>query len=131
MREVYQFLKDAGIYFIATCEGNIPHVRIYSSVAIYEDRLYIATTNDKPSYRQMMENPKIEICIMKTDETWLRLSGTVVKDSRVEARIQMLKENPELRPKFDENDGRFEVFYLKDATGSIHSHHGLISTHSF
>lgn len=79
----------------------------------------------------MMENPKIEICIMKTDETWLRLEATVVKDTRVEARIQMLEENPELRAKFDENDGRFEVFYLKDAVGKIHSHNGLISSHSF
>lgn len=131
MREVYKFLKDAGIYFIATCEGDKPHVRIYSSVAIFEDRLYIATTNDKPSYRQMMANPKVEICIMKTDETWLRLEGTVVKDPRVEARIQMLEENPELRAKFDENDGRFEVFYFKNATGNIHTHDGLVSSHSF
>lgn len=131
MREVYEFLKDAGIYFIATCEGDKPHVRIYSSVCMFENRLYIATTNDKPSYFQMMENPKIEICIMKTDETWLRLEATVELDPRVEARIRMLEENPELRPKFDENDGRFAVFYLKNATGKIHSHNGLISSHSF
>ena len=47
MEEVYEFLKKAGTYFIATCEGNQPRVRPFGTVNLYKGRLYIQTGKSK------------------------------------------------------------------------------------
>lgn len=40
MREVYDFLKSCGTYYIATVEGDQPRVRPFTSLNYYEDKIY-------------------------------------------------------------------------------------------
>ncbi|NLO97808.1 MAG: NimC/NimA family protein, partial [Peptococcaceae bacterium] len=63
--------------------------------------------------------PKIEICGMHPDRTWIRIEATVVQDDRMEARQHMLDENPGLKRMYAADDGNCEVLYLKDATATI------------
>ena len=67
-----------------------------------------------------MANPKAEICAFK-DGVWLRVSGNLIEDDRVEARKSMLDAYPQLRGMYDENDGNTQVFYFKDATAVFSS----------
>ena len=62
MERVYQFLKDAGVYYLATVEGNQPRVRPFGTVNIFDGKLYIQTGKVKPCSRQLSANPKAEIC---------------------------------------------------------------------
>ena len=57
MNEVYEFLKKACTYYIATCDGDKPHVRPFGTVDIFEDRLYIQTGRVKPVAHQMKATP--------------------------------------------------------------------------
>ncbi len=114
MEEVYEFLKSCGVYYLATCEGDQPRVRPFGTADIFEGRLYIQTGKVKKTSQQLRQNPKAEICALK-DGTWLRLSGELVSDDRVEARRHMLDEYPQLRDMYDENDGNTEVLYFKNA----------------
>ena len=41
MNEVYEFLKECGVYFLATVDGDRPRVRPFGTIDVYEDRLYI------------------------------------------------------------------------------------------
>ena len=61
MQEVYDFLKKAGTYYLATVEGDQPRVRPFGTVNIFEGKLYIQTGKVKPCSKQMLANPKIEI----------------------------------------------------------------------
>ena len=70
--------------------------------------------------KQIAANPKVEICAFK-DGAWLRLSGELLEDNRVEARKSMLDAYPELRSMYDENDGNTQVFYFKNATATFSS----------
>jgi uncharacterized pyridoxamine 5'-phosphate oxidase family protein len=54
----------------------------------------------------------------------VRISAIVVPDPRREARVQMLKENPDLVNMYNPDDGLLEVMYLKDATATFASHEG-------
>ena len=36
-----QFLKEAGVYYLATVEGNQPRVRPFGTAEIFEGKLYI------------------------------------------------------------------------------------------
>ena len=120
MEKVYQFLKDAGTYYLATVEGDQPRVRPFGTVNIFDGKLYIQTGKIKPVAAQIAADPKVEICAFK-DGTWLRLTGLLVEDDRVEARKSMLDAYPELRGMYDENDGNTVVYYFKNAVATFSS----------
>ena len=120
MERVCKFLKDAGVYYLATAEGDQPRVRPFGTAHIFEGRLYIQTGRSKPVSKQLAANPKAELCAFK-DGKWLRVSCELVEDDRVEARKSMLDAYPELRAMYDENDGNTQVLYMKDATAVFSS----------
>ena len=120
MKRVYEFLKNAEVYYLATVEGDQPRVRPFGTVNEFEDKLYIQTGKVKPTSRQLAVNPKAELCAFKNG-VWIRIACELVEDDRVEARKSMLDAYPNLRRMYDENDGNTQVFYMKNATATIGS----------
>lgn len=120
MQKVCEFLKNAGVYYLATVEGDQPRVRPFGTAHIFEGKLYIQTGKAKPVARQLAANPKAEICAFK-DGVWLRVAGELVEDDRVEARKSMLDAYPSLRAMYDENDGNTQVLYLHHAVATFSS----------
>ena len=120
MKRVYDYLKAADTYYLATVEGDQPRVRPFGTINIFEEKLYIQTGKIKPVSKQIATNPKVEICACK-DGTWLRVTGELVEDDRVEARKAMLDAYPNLRGMYDENDGNTQVLYFKGATATFSS----------
>ena len=87
MKSVYDFIKKCGTYYLATVEDNQPRVRPFGTIDIFEDKLYIQTGKVKPCSKQLAENPKAELCCFDGETgTWLRLSGELINDDRVEAK---------------------------------------------
>jgi uncharacterized pyridoxamine 5'-phosphate oxidase family protein len=124
MKEVYDFLKEAGVYYLATAEGSQPRVRPFGTVDIFEDKLYIQTGKSKAVAKQIFANPKIEISAMDSQKRWIRLTGEAVEDNRVEVKKHMLDAYPQLRDRYSENDDNTLVLYLKNAVASIESFSG-------
>lgn len=120
METVYNFLKEANTYYLATLEGDQPRVRPFGTIDLFEDRLYIQTGKSKDVYKQIEANPKAEICA-SSGLDWLRVSATLVPDDRVEAKKHMLDAYPHLRNMYDENDDNTIVLYLKDAKATFAS----------
>ena len=120
MERVYNFLKDAGVYYLATVEGDQPRVRPFGTANIFEGKLYIQTGKVKPCSKQILANPKVEISAFHQG-AWIRLFGELVEDDRVEAKKSMLDAYPNLRSMYDENDGNTQVFYFKNATATFSS----------
>ena len=120
MKRVADFLKEAGTYYLATVEGDQPRVRPFGTAHIFEDRLYIQTGKVKDVSKQIHANPKVEVCAFK-DGRWLRVSGELVEDDRIEARQAMLDAYPSLQNMYKADDGNTDVFYFKDATAIFSS----------
>ena len=120
MKEVQEFLKEAGVYYLATVEDDQPRVRPFGTAEIFEDKLYIQTGKKKDVYKQIEKNNKVEICAFK-DGKWIRISGTLVADDRVEAKKDMLDKNPSLRIMYNENDDNTIVLYFDKAKAVISS----------
>ena len=120
MERVCNFLKEAGVYYLATVEGDQPRVRPFGTAHIFEGKLYIQTGKVKPVSKQMAENPKVEISAFK-DGTWIRIAGELVEDDRVEAKKSMLDAYPNLRGMYDENDDNTQVLYFKNAVATFSS----------
>jgi len=112
MNEIYEFLKKAGTYYLATVEGDQPRVRPFGTVEVFEGRLYIQTGKRKAVSRQLAANPKAELCAF-ADGRWLRVAGELVPDDRLEAKKHMLDAYPSLRAMYDEHDDNTEVLYFR------------------
>jgi uncharacterized pyridoxamine 5'-phosphate oxidase family protein len=123
MKEVYDFLKKCGAYYLGTNEGDQPRVRPFGTVNIFDGKLYIQTGKVKKVSKQIHKNPKIEICGF-TEGKWIRVQALALEDERIEARQSMLYAYPSLIGRYAVDDGNMEVFYLKDATATIESFTG-------
>lgn len=120
MQKVYDFLKKCNTYYLATTDGDQPRVRPFGTIDLFEDKLYIQTGKVKDVSKQILKNPKIEICAFD-GEKWLRIQAVAVEDDRVEARQHMLDGYPELQNMYSATDDNTQVFYLKDATATFSS----------
>ena len=112
MEEVVKFLKDADVYYLATMDGDQPRVRSFGTAHIFDGRLQIQTGKIKKVSRELHKNPKAEICAFKNGE-WLRVSGELFEDDRIEAKVSMLDAYPNLNSMYKADDGNTEVFYFK------------------
>ena len=120
MEKVCKFLKECGVYYLATVEGDQPRVRPFGTAHIFEERLYIQTGKVKNVSRQLADNPKAEICGFK-DGKWLRVACTLVNDDRIEAKRSMLDAYPSLKGMYSAEDDNTQVLYMKDATATFSS----------
>ena len=119
MEKVYEFLKNAGVYYIATVDGDQPHVRPFGTINIFEGKLYVQTGKSKDVSKQIQANGKVEISAMVGSDRWIRLTGTLVEDDRIEARISMLDAYPGLQAIYKPDDGNTVVYYIKDAAAAF------------
>ena len=120
MERICDFLKEAGIYYLATVEGDQPRVRPFGTALLYEGKLYIQTGKVKPVSKQLAENPKAEISAFK-DGVWIRIAGELVEDDRVEVKKALLDEYPNLRAMYNENDDNTQVLYFKSGVATFSS----------
>ena len=120
MKRVYDFLKKAKTYYLATVEGDQPRVRPFGTVNEFEGKLYIQTGKVKPVSHQIAANPKVEICAF-CDGEWIRIACELVDDDRVEAKKSMLDAYPNLRGMFKVNDGYTQVFFMNFGTATFSS----------
>lgn len=121
MEKVLEYLKSCGTFYLATVEDDQPHVRPFGAVAEYEGKLYVVTNNKKDVYKQLLKNPKAEICGMYKG-TWIRVAGELVEDTRREARAAMMKANEKtLSSMYNIDDNLMTVFKFEHAVATIYS----------
>ena len=120
MEEVFEFFKKAGVFYLATVDGDKPRVRPFGAINIFEDKIYIQTGKVKNVSKQMQINPNVEICAF-TEGKWLRVEAKVVRDDRREAKVSMLEANPSLKGMYSADDDNTEVLYLENAKATFYS----------
>jgi uncharacterized pyridoxamine 5'-phosphate oxidase family protein len=130
MDEVYEFLKNVQTYYLATVEGDQPHLRAFGTINLFEGKLYIQTGKSKDVAKQIAANPKVEICAFDGKQ-WLRVAATLVEDSRIEAQQNLLDAYPELADMYQAGDSNNQVLYLSKATATFATFGGKPKTLTF
>ncbi len=118
MKEVYEFLKNAQVYYLATIDGDQARVRPFGTINIFEDKLYIQTGLVKDVAKQMAANPKVELSAM-FEGKWIRVAAEAVLDNNIAAQESMLAAYPNLQAMYKPGDGNTATYYLKNATATI------------
>lgn len=124
MNKAVELLKNR-VFFLATTEGDQARVRPFGAVADINGKLYICTSNNKNCFKQMSQNPKVEMSGMIGDDRWYRVAGTVKADSNIEAKTEFLKQNPSLANLYKVDDGLFEILYFVSGQVDVFSYKGL------
>lgn len=120
MKEVFDFIKKCGVYYLATVEDGQPRNRPFGTINIFEDKLYIQTGKSKSVSKQIQKNPHVELCCFDGSQ-WLRLCGELVCDDSREAKADMLEHYPDLKSMYSADDDNTEVLYFKNAEATISS----------
>jgi len=115
VKEVYDFLTECGVFYVATIDGDRPRVRQLGAICLFEDKIYVQTGHVKKVAQQIAVNPKVEICASKGGN-WVRIECTLVEDTREEVQTEMFATNPGLQPKYAYGDGNTCVLGFEDAT---------------
>ena len=120
MKEVQEFLKECGVYYLATIDGNQPRVRPFGTILCYKDKLYIQTGKRKDVSKQLFANPKAEILSCKGPE-WLRVKCELFEADDRDIRVAMLEKMPDLRAMYNEDDGNMIMFELRNVEATFSS----------
>ncbi len=115
IQKIYDYLSACNGFFFASCDGDKPRVRPFGFMMIFEDKLYFGMGTHKESYRQVNENPNVEICAMHPEGGFIRVKGVAHFDMRPEVQANMFKVSPNLKEMYNEESGLVQAtFYLSD-----------------
>ena len=113
-------------FYVLTTEGDQPKGRPNSYFILRGERIYFATGTFKNYYRQLQENPKVEV-LASAGLDFIRYDGqaVVVDDPELYASLdeQIHREATHMAQIYAEHDWQFGFFYLED--GHVELRHSL------
>lgn len=120
MNEVIQFLTENPVQYLATVgRDGKAKCRPFMFAGEKDGKLWFCTNNKKDVYKDMQQNPNVEICVSSPAYAWIRLNGKTVFVNDMAAKEMCLR-NPIVKSQYQSADNPiFEVFYLVDAHAVI------------
>ncbi len=94
VQECIQFANENPLCYVATVDGDQPHVRALLMWFADESGFYFGTMTTKRFYEQLADNPKVELCFYNNAADMMagrmmRITGTVeiLEDEALKARL--------------------------------------------
>ena len=120
IQKVSDFLADAGVFFLASIDGNQAKCRPLGFHMLEGDKIYFGVGSFKEVWKQIEENPKIEIVALnETKDKFLRYYGTAKADPNPKLVEKAFELMPEISEIYKANGWEMAIFYLDDATAEF------------
>ncbi len=117
MSKVNDFLTEAGVFFLATVDGDQPKIRPLGAHFEMDGKVLFGVGDFKDVYKQLVANPKTEIVACKPDGHWMRYTGKAVFETDPKYEQAALDAMPNLKDIYNEQTGhKMMMFHLEDAT---------------
>ena len=121
LKKIQEFLAEAGAFYFATVDGDAPRVRPFGFNMLFEDKLYFGVGTHKLAYKQLMENPNVELCAFAKGKI-LRVRGKAVFDHRQSVQDYMFSVSPSLKNRYNEENGLIHACcYLEAMEAEIYN----------
>lgn len=120
MNKVVKFLTENPVQYLATVglDGKAK-CRPFMFCFEKDGKLWFCTNNTKDVYKDMKENPYVEVSVSSPTYAWIRLNGKVVFENNMSVKEACMN-NPIVKGQYNNADNPiFEVFYLADAKAVI------------
>lgn len=131
LQKVSSYLKACGFYYLATSQGGQPKCRPIGLHAVKDGKLYFCVGDFKNVYRQMQEEPRVEVCA--SDGTgFMRVFGRAVFEEGTAQADAFMEMAPALKTIYNADSGRaLKAFYLEEAVVEFHTMAGLDERYQF
>jgi uncharacterized pyridoxamine 5'-phosphate oxidase family protein len=96
-KEILAFITKNRTAYLATVEGNKPHVRPMGTFRADENGIIFAMQSDKDVYKQLAKNPEIEACYFAGGTT-VRVSGRLQAITDMATKKAIVEERPYYKP---------------------------------
>ena len=117
MSKINNFLNEAGVFFLATVDGDQPKLRPLGAHFEMDGKVLFGVGDFKNVYKELLANPKTEIVACKPDGHWLRYTGKAVFETDPKYAAAALEAMPQLKSIYNDETGhRMMMFHLEDAT---------------
>jgi pyridoxamine 5'-phosphate oxidase len=112
-KEILDFINKNPTAFVATVEGDKPHVRALGTFRADEKGIIFSMQSPKDVYKQLVKNPEIEACYF-AEGVQIRVSGRLEQITDVETKKEIMEKRPFYKPGVDkEGWGYVGAFILK------------------
>jgi len=95
-QEFIDFARENPVCFMATCDGNQPHVRALLLFFADDTGFYFGTLSPKDMCKQLHKNPKVEVCFYNHPAELIN-----AKQMRLTGHVEFV-ENPLLKHRIHE-----------------------------
>ena len=120
MSKLNDFLTEAGVFYLATADGNQPKVRPLGAHFEMDGKVLFGIGDFKEVYKQLIANPLTEIVAANKEGKWLRYTGRAVFETDEKYAQDALDAMPDLKNIYNETTGhKMMMFHLEDATAVI------------
>ncbi len=126
-KRVEDFIGEAEVFYLATVDKDRPKNRPLGFHLLKDGRIYFGVGDFKEVYRQMRENPNVEIvAVVGTD--FLRYYGKAVFESDPGFGESIVAGNEFLQGIYNDETGyKLAIFHLEEATAEIRDITGKIN----
>lgn len=121
MNNELNFIRECGVFFVATVKGTKPQARPFGAIMQIDDDLYISTGKTKDVFKQIVNNPSIQIVALKQGtRNWIRISGKTIIVEDIELKKKMIEENPVLEKRYNgAEDENFALIKITNCSYEI------------
>lgn len=125
IEKINEFLDAAKVFYFLTTDGTQPKGRPFGFHMLEGDKLYFGCGTFKNVFKQLTENPKVEVLAINGDK-FLRYDGEVkiVKDEGLIDKVRAAM--PQIMALYDKNGWEMGLFYLENGHAEIRGMMDLI-----
>ena len=118
-QEIFSFMNANPICYLATAEGDMPHVRAMGMYKADERGILIQLSTVKGMYRELVQNPKVELCFNGSGKM-VRVSGTAEFIEDQGLKDDVVKARPFLKPLVDAHGwAAIKVFRVTNPVATV------------
>lgn len=112
MSKAYEFLKECGVFFVLTMNGEYPAGRPFGAVMEVGEDLYLATNDMNEAHKQMRENEHIQIIAKKpASREWIRITGIASECNDPALKQKMYEETPILQKHYTSSENEHFLMF--------------------
>jgi uncharacterized pyridoxamine 5'-phosphate oxidase family protein len=118
-KEILAFITKNPTAYLATAEGNKPHVRAMGTFRADENGIIFAMQSPKDVYKQLVKNPETELCYY-ADGIMIRVSGRMQQSTDVALKKEILEKRPFYKPGVEKEGWDYVgAFILKKGKATV------------
>jgi uncharacterized pyridoxamine 5'-phosphate oxidase family protein len=122
LSRIVDLFAEAGVFHIATVDGDKARVRPFGFIMDFDGKVYFTTGHKKDVYKQLQKNPNVELSAMLPDGRWIRAQGKAVFGGGLPAKKKAFEVFDRFKEIYKSPDNpEFEVFYLDSLSATLYS----------